>query len=81
MLIGTAIEALTFLELVAQRVDALATASCSPEVLLRFAELTLRDLVCRPEARVILQQLMQAGVVPCRQLHAKCPQLLSAVDL
>jgi len=81
LLVSTAIEVLGFLELVAVRADVLGTAPCPPEALVRFAELTFRDLVCLPEARGVLQQLMRAGVVVCRQLHAKCPRLFSADDL
>ncbi|CAK0851392.1 unnamed protein product [Prorocentrum cordatum] len=72
LLTSTAVEALLFLELVAGQADALSAAPCPPEVLVKFAELSLRDLVCQPEARQVLQQLMQGGVVACRQLHARC---------
>ena len=38
---------------------AMAAGAC-PEALLRLSELSFRDLVCQPEARRVLQQLMQA---------------------
>lgn len=80
-LVATALEALEFLELVASRTDSLTAASLSPETLVQFAEITFRDLVCQPEARRVLQQLMQGGVVECHQLHNRCPRLFSAADL
>jgi len=80
-LIGTAVEALAFLELIAPRAEYLGTSACPPDALVRFSELTFRDLVCQSEARGVLQQLMRGGVVACRQLHARCPRLFSAVDL
>jgi len=63
------------------RTDMLRDAPCHPDVLVRFAELTFRDLVCQPESRLVLQRLMRGGVVACRQLHNRCPHLFSAVDL
>uniref|UniRef100_A0A7S4PT23 Nucleoporin Nup133/Nup155-like N-terminal domain-containing protein n=1 Tax=Alexandrium monilatum TaxID=311494 RepID=A0A7S4PT23_9DINO len=81
LLVATAMQALAFLELVAARTEVLSEAKCAPEALVRFAELTFRDLVCQPQARKVLHQLMRGGVVACRQLHAKCPQLFSVVDL
>lgn len=80
-LIATSIEALAFLELVAPRAEYLGSGGVPAAALVRFSELTFRDLVCQPEARSVLQQLMRGGVVACRQLHAKCPRLFSAVDL
>eukprot|EP00931_Biecheleriopsis_adriatica_P116292 TRINITY_DN91959_c0_g1_i1.p1 TRINITY_DN91959_c0_g1~~TRINITY_DN91959_c0_g1_i1.p1 ORF type:complete len:1257 (+),score=220.30 TRINITY_DN91959_c0_g1_i1:54-3773(+) len=80
-LIQTVLEGLNFLELLSGCTDALSTALCPAEVLHRFSELTFRDLVCSPEARRILQQLMRSGIVACRQLHSQCPSLFSAADL
>ncbi|CAE8668995.1 unnamed protein product [Polarella glacialis] len=80
-LVTTSLEVLGFLDLLAGRVDVLSAAPCPAEILVRFSELTFRDLVCQPEARRVLQQLMQGGVVQCRQLHTRCPTLFSAADL
>jgi len=82
-LLNTAIEALSFLELVAARTDVLSAApeQCPESTLVRFAEFTFRDLVCQPAVREVLQQLMRGGVVDCRPLHARCPRLFSAGDL
>jgi hypothetical protein len=80
-LLSTTIEALSFLELVSTRTDVLSTAPCPPEILVRFAEFTFRDLVCQPDVRNVLQQLMRGGVVDCRPLHARCPRLFSQGDL
>lgn len=80
-LVSTAIEGLAFVELVATRAEALSFAACPPEVLVRFSELSFRDLVCQPEARHVLQQLMRGGVVACRQLHASCPSLFNEMDV
>eukprot|EP00927_Polykrikos_kofoidii_P044247 TRINITY_DN38265_c0_g1_i1.p1 TRINITY_DN38265_c0_g1~~TRINITY_DN38265_c0_g1_i1.p1 ORF type:complete len:1313 (-),score=190.96 TRINITY_DN38265_c0_g1_i1:108-4046(-) len=80
-LVATALEALEFLELISARTDSLTVASLSPETLVQFAEITFRDLVCQPEARRVLQRLMQGGVVECHQLHNRCPRLFSAADL
>eukprot|EP00419_Tripos_fusus_P047676 CAMPEP_0172824762 /NCGR_PEP_ID=MMETSP1075-20121228/18217_1 /TAXON_ID=2916 /ORGANISM="Ceratium fusus, Strain PA161109" /LENGTH=1226 /DNA_ID=CAMNT_0013666099 /DNA_START=21 /DNA_END=3697 /DNA_ORIENTATION=- len=79
--VQTAMDGLAFLDLVASRAEILSTSPCPQDVLVRFSQLTFRDLVCQPEARKILQQLMRGGIVICRQLHANCPQLFSVVDL
>ncbi|CAK9003250.1 unnamed protein product [Durusdinium trenchii] len=73
-------EALDFLELMSNCTAAMASGSCSAETLLRFSELTFRDLVCQAEARKVLQQLMQAGIVACRDL-SNCPSLFHQADL
>eukprot|EP00930_Biecheleria_cincta_P056234 TRINITY_DN42394_c0_g1_i1.p1 TRINITY_DN42394_c0_g1~~TRINITY_DN42394_c0_g1_i1.p1 ORF type:complete len:1375 (-),score=190.03 TRINITY_DN42394_c0_g1_i1:50-3868(-) len=80
-LISTALEVLDFLELLSSRGDSMSAAPCQPETLLRFSEMTFRDLVCQPEARRVLHQLLQAGIVGCRQLHSRCPSLFSTADL
>lgn len=81
LLVTTSIQALAFLDFIAARTDALASSQCEPKDLERFAHFTFRDLVCQPDARRVLQKLMQGGVIDCRPLHAKCPQLFSAADL
>merc|ERR1712232_433965 len=81
ILVATSVEALQFLELVAVRASALATAPMSAQTVARFSELTFRDLVCQPEARRVLRELMCAGVVACRQLHSRCPRLFNAAEL
>lgn len=50
LLIGTAVEGLNLLELVAASTDAFGAGLCPAEILVPFAELTFRDLVCRSEA-------------------------------
>ena len=74
------LEALDFLDLLSGCTTAMSSGCCSAEVLQRFSELTFRDLVCQPEARQVLQQLMQAGIVACRDL-SRCPTLFSQADL
>ncbi|CAJ1402783.1 unnamed protein product [Effrenium voratum] len=78
-LVAASMEALDFLELLSGCTTAMAAGAC-PEALLRLSELSFRDLVCQPEARRVLQQLMQAGIVACRDL-ANCPSLFSKADL
>lgn len=63
------------------QIDALSTAPCSAETLVRLSELTFRDFVCQPESRRVLQELMRGGLVAFRQLHSRCPSLFSASDL
>ena len=79
-LVAASVEALDFLELLSGCTGAMASGSCPAETLLRFSELTFRDLVCQPEARRILQGLMQAGIVAGRDL-SRCPSLFSKADL
>ena len=79
-LVTASVEALDFLELLSGCTAAMASGSCPAETLLRFSELTFRDLVCQPEARRILQGLMQAGIVACRDL-SNCPSLFSKAAL
>lgn len=79
-LVTASMEALDFLELLSGCTAAMASGSCPAETLLRFSELTFRDLVCQPEARRILQGLMQAGIVACRDL-SNCPSLFSKAAL
>eukprot|EP00929_Paragymnodinium_shiwhaense_P071086 TRINITY_DN36115_c0_g2_i1.p1 TRINITY_DN36115_c0_g2~~TRINITY_DN36115_c0_g2_i1.p1 ORF type:complete len:1449 (+),score=227.16 TRINITY_DN36115_c0_g2_i1:100-4446(+) len=81
LLVSRTLEVLAFLELVAARVELLSGSQLEPTTLVRFAELSFRDLVCQSEARAVLQQLLLGGVVECHQLHARCPRLFSAADL
>ena len=79
-LVTASLEALDFLDLLSGCTAAMSSGSCPAEVLQRFSELTFRDLVCQPEARQVLQQLMQAGIVACRDL-SRYPTLFSQSDL
>ena len=78
-ILSASMEALDFLELLSGCTAAMATGSCPAETLLRFSELTFRDLVCQAEARRVLQQLMRAGIVG-RDLSS-FPTLFSKADL
>lgn len=80
-LLAVSLEVLAFLDLLAPRAEALSSSPCPAEVLVRFSELTFKDIIGVPEARRILRQLIRGGIIPCRQLHERCPRLFSRVDL